>query len=38
MEMATGQPLAGDTQEGRLVPLDSETGDVILKFKLPNFR
>jgi ERCC4-related helicase len=38
MEMATGQPLASDTREGRLVALDRETGEVTLKFKLPNFK
>jgi hypothetical protein len=35
--MATGQPLAGDAPDGRLVALDRETGEVTLKFKLPNF-
>jgi hypothetical protein len=38
MEMATGQPLTGDTPDGRLVTLDRETGEVTLKFKLPNFK
>ncbi|MEJ2642637.1 MAG: hypothetical protein P8010_24045 [Desulfosarcinaceae bacterium] len=35
VEMATGQPLAGDAPDGRLVTLDRETGEVTLKFKLP---
>lgn len=38
MEMATGQPLSGDNTDGRLVTLDKDTGEVTLKFKLPNFR
>jgi hypothetical protein len=38
VEMATGQPLAGDAPDGRLVTLDRDTGEVTLKFKLPNFR
>lgn len=38
MEMATGQPLSSDAPDGRLVTLDRDTGEVILKFKLPSFK
>ncbi|MDX9786343.1 MAG: DEAD/DEAH box helicase [Desulfobacterales bacterium] len=37
MEMATGQKLTATGQDGRMVQIDRQTGEVTLKFKLPGF-
>jgi len=37
MEMATGQKMTATAEDGRMVRLDKETGEVTLKFKLPGF-
>lgn len=37
MEMATGRKLAGTPDQERMIRLDSETGEVTMKFKLPGF-
>lgn len=33
--MATGQPIVGNDSEGKSVEIDRETGEVVLRFKLP---
>jgi hypothetical protein len=37
MEMATGQKMSGAYDDGRMVQIDKNTGEVTLKFKLPGF-
>lgn len=37
MEMATGRKMTATAEDGRMVRLDKETGEVTLKFKLPGF-
>jgi len=37
MEMATGQKMEPSGDDGRLIRLDKETGEVTMKFKLPGF-
>lgn len=37
MEMATGRKMTPSAEDGRMVRIDRETGEVILKFKLPGF-
>jgi superfamily II DNA/RNA helicase len=37
MEMATGKPLQGTGDDGRMLNINKETGEVTLKFKLPGF-
>ncbi len=37
MEMATGQKIEATEEDGRLVTLDRNTGEVTLKFRLPGF-
>jgi hypothetical protein len=35
--MATGQKMAATSDDGKMVTLDKDTGEVTLKFKLPGF-
>lgn len=37
LEMATGRKMTPTTEDGRMVQIDRETGEVTLKFKLPGF-
>ncbi len=37
MEMATGQKMAATADDGRMVRVDKQTGEVTFKFKLPGF-
>ncbi|WP_373500249.1 SNF2-related protein [Desulfococcus sp.] len=37
MEMATGRKMTGTHDDGRMVHIDTGTGEVTLKFKLPGF-
>ncbi|MBW2367457.1 MAG: DEAD/DEAH box helicase, partial [Deltaproteobacteria bacterium] len=37
MEMATGRKMTASGEDGRMVQVDKETGEVTLKFKLPGF-
>jgi SNF2 family DNA or RNA helicase len=37
MEMATGQKLEPAGEDGRMLSIDKETGEVTLKFKMPGF-
>ena len=37
LEMATGQKLETAAQDGKLISLDKNTGEVTMKFKLPGF-
>jgi SNF2 family DNA or RNA helicase len=37
MEMATGQKMASTDDDGRMIRIDRETGEVTMKFKLPGF-
>ncbi len=37
MEMATGRKMTGTGEDGRMVKIDRQTGEVTLKFKLPGF-
>ncbi len=37
LEVATGKKLTSDGDDGRMVKIDKETGEVTLKFKLPGF-
>ena len=37
MEMATGQKVSTTRDDGRMVTIDKQTGEVTLKFKLPGF-
>jgi SNF2 family DNA or RNA helicase len=37
MEMATGQKVEAAAEDGRMVSIDRQTGEVTLKFKMPGF-
>lgn len=37
MEMATGQKMASTDDDGRMIRINRETGEVTMKFKLPGF-
>ena len=37
LEVATGKKISSTGDDGRMVKIDKETGEVTLKFKLPGF-
>jgi ATP:corrinoid adenosyltransferase len=37
LEMATGQKITANSDDGRMLSIDKESGEVTLKFKLPGF-